>query len=463
MKTKDNRPGDGAGPNPEHIEKLTKAVCTWFVRKDSKFYEVENLTTKLSKDDVVRICLHRFREEYPEIEPDAATLKEVFRRAIDQKHAHQEQTIPIWNGGLACKPGLDGRFLRERGSVRVNTWVKPAYRDTSAQATMGVAGEFFEALFLREPEREKFLDWIAWCLQNEGDKPTWAPFLYSATKGSGKSTLCELARRLFGEENSTTQNSVDKLTSRFNLPILTRKLVISEELQLRQDSPQGNALKTYITETVTTSERKGQDAERIEQCCCFLFTSNHLPLWIEPEERRYYLIELDHDGHATGPQAREFAELVERLKAEMDSEEAMSGLYRALMEREISPDFSAKTLNVNDDATPLMKRVLGASEQTNLNLLREHLAKNGLHAISEKDAADIVRDVLHGNINSTRHLMSQLGWSSTKVKWGGADYTRAVWSEKGYAVGQGKVTGPMGFEERLTKHLGRASGFEPME
>jgi hypothetical protein len=58
------------------------------------------------------------------------------------------------------------------------------------------------------------------------------------------------------------------------------------------------------------TERKGVDAEALEQRCCFMLTSNHLPLWIEPEDRRYYLIEVDHDGHATGPHAGRFAELV---------------------------------------------------------------------------------------------------------------------------------------------------------
>ncbi len=408
------RRGDGDRPNPAHVEILTEAVCGWFVRKDSKFFEVENLTTKLSQDDVQRICLHRFREEFPDIEVSIPTLREVFRRAIEQKHAMPGQTIPVWNGGIVCKPAEPSRFVWERGAVRVNSWVRPTYRETPAQPAMGVGGEFIDAIFTREPEKTKVLDWLAWNLQNEGDKPTWAPFLYSATKGSGKSTLCELVTRLFGEANSVTQNSVDKLTSRFNQPILTRKLVISEELQLRQDSPQGNALKTYITETVTTSERKGQDAERLEQCCSFLFTSNHLPLWIEPEDRRYFLIELDHDGHAAGPRAREFTALVERLKVEMQDDAAMSALYLALMRRELSEGFSAKTLNVDEDATPLMKRVMGASEQTNIGVLRDYLAERGVHALPEALAANVVRDELRANINSTRHLMSQLGWTASK-------------------------------------------------
>lgn len=440
-------------PNPAHVDQLTKAVCSWYVRKDSKLYDVDNLAVKLSKDDVQRVCVQRFAEEFAKLEISGPTLRAVFHRAIDQKHAIPDQTIPVWNGKIVCKPAESSRFVRERGAVWVNSWTEPAYRKVDAQPAMGVAGEFFDVIFPRDAEKIKVLDWLAWCLQNEGDKPTWAPFLYSESKGTGKSTFCELAARLFGEENSITQNSVDKLTGRFNMPILTRKLVISEELQLQQNSTKGNTLKTYITENVTTSERKGQDAERIEQCCCFLFTSNHAPIWIGLDDRRYYLTEVDHDGHAAGPKAREFGSLIARLKAEMEDDQAIASLYLALMKRKLTEGFSAKTLNIVEDATPLMKRVMGASEQTNLGLLRECLAGKGLHSIPDRDAANVVRDELGANINSTRHLMTELGWTPSKVKWGGCDYTRMVWTEKGHAIGQGRVTGPDGFDEPISDHF----------
>ena len=68
------------------------------------------------------------------------------------------------------------------------------------------------------------LNWLAWCLQNEGDKPGWAPFLYSSTKGSGKSTFAKIAGLLFGTQNTATENNINKLVSRFNAPILEQLL-----------------------------------------------------------------------------------------------------------------------------------------------------------------------------------------------------------------------------------------------
>ncbi|WP_428515387.1 DUF5906 domain-containing protein [Roseovarius sp.] len=436
------------------LNRLVNAVCSWFVRRDGKYYQVEHLSTKLSRDDVAHISLARIRDECNDIETSRDLLRDGFRRAIEMKHAIPGQTIPIWNGREYCDPGTDARVVNERGAVAVNSWREPGYRLVDeVEPSWGVAEEFLETIFPREAEREMFLNWLAWCLQNESDKPNWAPFLYSARKGTGKSTLCQLVARLFGSENAVTQNNVDKLTGRFNASVLTRKLVVCEELNLRQDSPQGNALKTYLTEREIMTERKGQEAEQIRHCCCFLFTSNHLPLWIEPEDRRYYLIEIDHDGHATGPRAGEFASLVERLYAFMRDDRAIAGLHRVLMERKLDDGFSAKTLNVERDATPLMRRVQGASEQTVRTQLAERLDERGQHAVPEADVAALIRTELGQNVNSTRHMMTELGWSKFKVKWAKQDYARAIWVREGYWVENGKVRGPGGYSQPIAEHL----------
>ena len=251
----------------------------------------------------------------------------------------------------------------------------------------------------------------------------------------------------------TAQNSVDKLVARFNMTILRSKLVVSEELQLRPDSSQGNTLKTYITEQTTLAEQKGREAERVDQYCCFLFTTNHLPLWIEADERRYYVIEVDHDGHASGPRAREFGRVVERLRAFMDNPNALASLYAALLSRQIPTDFNAKGLNVDDVATPVMRRIQGMSRQTMLDLMEEYLNTKRCNLLPEAYAAQIIRERCHGSVNQTKYVMSDLGWTKTKVKWGGVDYARALWVREGYTVTNGQVYGPDGASEAVVDHL----------
>ena len=437
------------------VDTVAALIGSWFVRKDQKFFDIDRPNTPLSKTDIERVSLNRLSSRFNTNELSHEVLRMAFKKAIEERHTDQGRSIPVWSGDQICRPSNEDRMIWTNGLVALNTWRTPTYRAMAAEVepSYGVAGEFFDWLIPREDERQLFLDWLSWCLQNEADKPTWAPFLYSRTKGSGKSTACQLASRLFGEENSITQNSVDKLVARFNLPLLHSKLVISEELKLKPESSQGNTLKTYITERSTVGEQKGREATRIQQSCCFLFTSNHLPLWIEQDDRRYYVIEVDHDGHASGPRSADFGRLVERLQRFLEDDNAVAGLYRALLEREQGPNFNAKSLNIETCSTAVMRRIHGASRQTTIDQLEELLNRVVQNAVPEADVAQIVRETLKANVNSTKHLMTELGWTKTKVKWGGVDYARAIWVRPGFSVVGGRIIGEDGSNQKLSEHL----------
>ena len=84
--------------------------------------------------------------------------------------------------------------------------------------------------------------------------------------------------------------------------------------------------------------------------------------------------------------------------------------YNALMARNLPADFSAKTLNVDVHGTDIMRQVFGNGRSTILDQLEELLNGRGQHALAESDVVKLVVGELKGNINSTKHLMSDLGW-----------------------------------------------------
>lgn len=440
--------------NPEHVAILSRAVASWYVRKDNKFYPSDRLTTKLSKEDVERACINRMVAGFPEIKLTQPLVTEVFTKTIVKRHTQLDQTMPVWDGTMTCSMGDETRYLRRDGAVSVNSWTKPTYRTVvPSNQPLDPIESFFDVIFTRAEEKAMFLDWLAWSLQNEALKPKWAPFLYSATKGSGKSTLCKLVAALFGIGNSVTQNNVDKLVSQFNMSVLQSKLVICEELNLKPGSAQGNTLKTYLTEEDALAERKGLEAERVKQSCCFLFTSNHLPLWIEPEDRRYYLIDVDHDGHAAGPNAEKFSALVGEVIAFLGDEAKVVALWQSLMHRKLSEGFTTQTLNIATQSTALMKRVQAATGQVVVDQLQELLDELGLNAISEADVVRLSGTKLHIGANQIKYMMTDLGWIKGKAKWGGVDYSRALWVQADYHAHDGKLAGPAGYEVDLAEHL----------
>ncbi len=90
----------------------------------------------------------------------------------------------------------------------------------------------------------------------------------------------------------------------------------------------------------------------------------------------------------------------------MEDDRNIAALYRALMEQEQTPGFNAKTLNVVEDATPLVRRVHGASEATRKVLLREYLQEEGTHALPKSDASEIIKKRFDGSLSFSNHLMT---------------------------------------------------------
>lgn len=383
--------------------------------------------------------------------------RQVLDIAIERKHTDRSRSIPVWGRTMSCHPGNKNRIIwLDTGVVELNTWKEPAYRSVEPATGEGLLSpfiEYFEWVFPRLDERMMVLSWLSWCLQNEDKKPAWALLLYSRQKGTGKSTFCEIARKLFGEENTATQNNVDKLASRFNVTPLINKLIISEEFSLRPESSQSNAIKTYITDPVVLSERKGKEAERLPLKSVFIFTTNHLPTWIEEGERRYYIVETDHEGHAAGPKSQDFNNLIRRVKEAVSNPAILSTLYQHLMRANFAKAFDPYSLNTEVIGTEIMKRVAGASRQTHEHDLEEHLAALGQPVQTNATVKKHVMTEFRVSGNSTRHLMMAIGWKQYQVKWAGVDYARAIWAAKGYHVTDGRVIGPDGYNKPLEEVL----------
>jgi hypothetical protein len=328
-------------------EQLIRLLATSYVRYDTHFYHIDRPTEAISRDNLQRAFIYQAAAMNGGQPIATAVMRAVFDTAIHQMNPNPFRSIPVWTGTTQPYPGNPERRIQlESGHVILNSWKVPSYRGSSLVEPFG--GPFlllFHKMFARENERNRVLDWLAWCLQNEGKKPNWAVMLYSQSKGTGKSTLCNIASRLFGEANTSRQNNLEKVAGKFNAPMLNSKLIISEEVELRQGSEAGNKIKTLITESHTTTERKGRDVERIRLHSCFLLTSNHLPTWIEAGERRFYVVDVDHDGHASGPNADQFNNVIRAVEAALEDDQKVAAFYAWLMNRALAPDFDAITLS----------------------------------------------------------------------------------------------------------------------
>lgn len=442
----------GTSNDPKSV--LCRDLARNFVRKEGRFFRRDNPTTAISASDLRRVALVRFSEKYPEIELTDDLWRDVYHHAVEEVHSDKSQTIPVWDGRTECCPDVSGGLVWNDGSATINSWSKPGYRSLGVtEADYGLFQELLDRMFPFACDRSFFLDWLSWSLQNEGSKPGFSMLLYSQTKGTGKSTIGQVLSLLFGQGNSIGINGISKLTSRFNQTLMSKKFITCEEVKLKPGTDAGNAVKSFITEPRVAVEGKGKEVTEVRSVSVYLMTTNHYPHWIEPDDRRFYVIDANHSGHASGPDHEAFQSFMTNFYAYMADPENIARLYNALMARQQSNGFNPRSLNMAAVDTPIMKRLHAASGEVLQQELAEIIAGKGEFAIPQSDLRMIFVESLKANPNRLAHMMNELGWVPEKAKWGGTDYARVIWVHPDYRVSNGRVLGPDGYDQPVEEEV----------
>jgi hypothetical protein len=441
-------------------KEVLRIVSSWYVKKANFYHDVTNLQVKYQPHDIKHLIVQRMRETFPAWKASEQTWKDFFKVLLDPpvNKLNPERSIPVWSGKRVCLPSNPQKVIFRDGTATVNIWEKPAYRQLAG--TPGSAfDQFITYVIPNQQDREVFLNWLAWNLQNEGKKPSWAVMLYSEKQGTGKSTLTDLLKALFGEKNTGRINGVEKLVGRFNKETLENKLVIVEEVEVKRGSPQANSIKSLITEDSTMVEAKGLPAYLEDIYCAFIMTTNHLPLWLEESDRRFFILNFDHQGYANGGADHAgFARLVEQLKKQIADPKSLKGIYDTLMEREVPEDFGDR-LDVQKYATEIMRQLKDLSPDVAKQIVEEVLDARGIVFVPVEYASKIINRYAPREINAQTHLFQELGWRKGKFAWGGGAQKWAWVKEVDakYPAARGKVWSGHNWDE-MSKQVKMVEG-----
>ena len=418
---------DGTPYNPS-IKEILRLVSGWFVKKDNKYHDVNNLQTTYQAQDLKQVIVSRIKVLFPNLKLTNKGLKEFFLVLLDPPiiNADPEENIPVWSGHTVCLPANTQKVFFKDGVATVNLWEYPTYR--RGESTLGTAfDEFLTFVTPNETERDVFLNWLAWSLKHEEQKPRWAVMLYSQKQGTGKTVLTDLVKDLFGVANTSRINGVRQLVARFNKEVLQHKLVVVEEIEVRKGSKEANQVKTLITEDSTTVEAKGLPSSVEPINCAFLMTTNNLPTWLEEADRRFYILNFDHEGYNNGGKDYEkFVGLVKALKDQVSTPAGIKGIYDELMARDLT-DHNAMSLDVMKHSTSLMKELQLLTPDVVKEELREVLRGNNIVFLTSKQATKLINEYASREANAQTHLFTELGYKKARFAWGGVKSQRACW------------------------------------
>ena len=418
---------DGTPYNPS-IKEILRLVSGWFVKKDNKYHDVNNLQTTYQAQDLKQVIVTRIKVLFPNLTLTNKDLNEFFLVLLDPpiSQANPEENIPVWSGHTVCLPANTQKVFFKDGVATVNLWESPAYR--RGKSAPGIAfDEFLSFVIPDEAERNVFLDWLAWSLKYEEQKPRWAIMFYSQKQGTGKTVLTDLVKDLFGVANTSRINGVRQLVARFNKEVLQHKLVVVEEIEVRKGSKEANQVKSLITEDSTTVEAKGLPSSVEAINCAFLMTTNHLPTWLEEADRRFFILNFDHEGYNNGGKDYEkFVGLVKNLKEQVGTPAGIKGIYDDLMARDLT-DHNAMSLDVMKHSTSLMQELKVLTPDVVKEQIKEVLGRHGIVFLMSKQATDLINCFAFREANSQTHLFTELGYKKARFAWGGVKSQRACW------------------------------------
>jgi hypothetical protein len=237
----------------------------------------------------------------------------------------------------------------------------------------------------------------------------------------------QLVKDLFGVANTSRINGVRQLVARFNTEVLQHKLVVVEEIEVRKGSKEANQVKTLITEDSTTVEAKKLPSSVEPINCAFLMTTNNLPTWLEEADRRFYILNFDHEGYNNGGKDYEkFVGLVKALKDQVSTPAGFKGIYDELMARDLT-DHNAMSLDVMKHSTSLMKELKVLTPDVVKEQIKEVISRHGIVFLMSKQATDLINCFAFREANSQTHLFTELGYKKARFAWGGVKSQRACW------------------------------------
>jgi hypothetical protein len=170
---------------------------------------------------------------------------------------------------------------------KVNLW-----RGYGVKRQLWDEAPFLKYLRTVYPNEWKYIrDWCAWTIQNPDRRTNVALFLISSTQGTGKSTLGNIMRKLFGRHAVKVSRSKD-LTGDFTAHLSSALFVHGDEILFKGNRAGADSLKTMITDDTLRLEAKGVPSFEADNRLSLLLTSNHEhAAHISAGDRRYAFAE----------------------------------------------------------------------------------------------------------------------------------------------------------------------------
>lgn len=188
-------------------------------------------------------------------------------------------------------PGAE-RFITEGNRRYYNAW--PGWGCVpSKTGTVRPFLELIDHLFKEAPQNQKdwFLDWCAYPLQNPGTKLFTSAVIFGTKNGTGKSLVGYTLGKIYGK--NFTEISQADLHSSFNEWAECKQLVLADDVLGSDRRREADHLKKLITQKEMRVNAKFIPTYVVPDCLNYFFTSNHPDaFFLADDDRRFFVHEV---------------------------------------------------------------------------------------------------------------------------------------------------------------------------
>jgi hypothetical protein len=290
-------------------------------------------------------------------------------------------------------PGADMIFEYD-GKSMVN-----AYRDSGSKASDGIDedGQKVIDMFLRhveftlEDERERaiLLDWLAYVVQNKGQRVSWA-LLLQGSQGNGKSYFVNLLQAVMGSNVSNLDGAA--IAGRFTGWAHGSRVVAVEEIRISGANKYEvlDRMKPFISNKTVQIEEKGRDHRTVPNFTSYLLLTNYKDaIPIIKGDRRYCVLfsRIQSEQALFDELGGEDAAGIYFNTLFDETERRADVLAYYLMNYKISADFNPKGRAPSTDARDQMMNV---SISSGYSMVEDVISQHECSVIN-KDILDITK------------------------------------------------------------------------
>lgn len=263
-----------------------------FLGTQGKFHDLVT-GTSYRRQDFDGMLAHRATRLRNELAPQSRAQAKISDLMLAQEDMRKFDSFTYW-------PGRPRLTTDVTGATAVNKWLAPAFpRKPVSESDVRPWLDHVEYVLGSKANAEILVKWFALLVKRPDVKANWHPLIMTK-QGVGKDTMLTPVIEAVGRANHKPVASQD--LHRPWTDFLEARLVTVPESRM-QGAGQMNAhavmneLKKYLTappDTLTV-ERKGENKYLvINRSMWVFFTNEALPLYIEPDDRRFWVVDSRH-------------------------------------------------------------------------------------------------------------------------------------------------------------------------